>query len=58
MTDKTITFDFDSKLIDIFGLRTHGGRLVNLDEGINSNQRRQLYSKELQTLCSVYKNSV
>jgi hypothetical protein len=49
---------YESKLIDIFGLITHGGRLVNLDEGINSKERRKLYSDELSKINSFYKNSI
>lgn len=33
----------ESKLIDIFGLKSYGGWLINLDEGINHSQRRKLY---------------
>lgn len=48
----------ESKLIDIFGLKSQGGRLVNLDEGINSSERRQLYVNSLHKLSDFYKNSV
>ncbi len=34
----------ESKLIDILGLRIHGGMLVNLDEGCKPKERRNLYS--------------
>jgi hypothetical protein len=33
----------ESKLIDIFGLTSFGGWLVNLDEGSNNHQRKQIY---------------
>lgn len=48
----------ESKLIDIFGLITTGGRLVNLDEGINNKERRLLYKHELHDINSLYRNSV
>jgi len=48
----------ESKLIDIFGLVANGGRLVNLDEGINSKERRVLYGDSLSKLTTLYKNSV
>ena len=48
----------ESKLIDIFGLVSNGGRLVNLDEGINSKERRALYEGSLSTLSTLHKNSV
>lgn len=48
----------ESKLIDIFGLISIGGRLVNLDEGIKSSERKQKYNKYLKELNSFYKNSV
>jgi len=48
----------ESKLIDIFGLVTSGGKLVNLDEGVNSKERRNLYKDELHKISSLYKNSV
>jgi len=37
----------ESKLIDIFGLIVNNGFLVNLDEGKNNKDRRNLYSEEL-----------
>ena len=49
---------YESKLIDIFGLKSFGGRLVNLDEGINSKERRKLYANELNELSSFYRNSM
>ena len=36
-------FMLESKLIDIFGLTSFGGWLVNLDEGVNNSNRKQLY---------------
>jgi hypothetical protein len=48
----------ESKLIDIFGLITHGGRLVNLDEGTKSKERRLLYKESLHNISEYYKNSV
>lgn len=49
---------YESKLIDIFGLRTCGGKLVNLDEGVNSSERRLLYAKDLHTISDFYKQSI
>lgn len=40
----------ESKLIDIFGLIPYGGLLVNLDEGINRDERRHLYRSEFDQL--------
>lgn len=48
----------ESKLIDIFGLVSYKGRLVNLDEGINNTERRKLYEEDLKELSNYYKNSV
>lgn len=48
----------ESKLIDIFGLMSFKGRLVNLDEGIAVKERRQKYQKSLDNLSEFYKNSV
>ena len=48
----------ESKFIDIFGLISSGGKLVNLDEGINSSERRNLYKNELCKLNEFYRNSV
>lgn len=36
----------ESKLLDIFGLVSFGGWLVNLDEGINSNTRKNIYIED------------
>lgn len=46
----------ESKLIDIFGILGKGGKLVNLDEGINSKDRHQLYKNHLINLNNYYKN--
>jgi hypothetical protein len=46
----------ESKLLDIFGLNGKGGRLVNLDEGIKSAERREKYTEYLIELNSYYKN--
>lgn len=48
----------ESKLIDIFGLKSFNGFLVNLDEGINKVGRRSLYKEHLVNLNLFYKNSV
>jgi len=48
----------ESKLIDIFGLIATGGRLVNLDEGVNSKERQFLYKSDLAKLSTIFKNSV
>jgi len=48
----------ESKIIDIFGLITSNGKLVNLDEGINNKERRLLYKDDLYRLSEFYKNSV
>jgi len=46
----------ESKLIDIFGLLSQrNGYLVNLDEGINSKERKELYWKPLSTINSLFK---
>jgi hypothetical protein len=44
----------ESKLIDMFGLISQGGRLVNLDEGVNNKERKQLYYEELQKINKIY----
>lgn len=49
---------YESKLIDIFGLLPNGGRLANLDEGINKEERRQVYFQHLAELNRLYQNSV
>jgi hypothetical protein len=33
----------ESKLIDIFGLTSFGGWLVNLDEGTSNKKRKEIY---------------
>lgn len=48
----------ESKLIDIFGIIATGGKLVNLDEGINSKERQMLYKSAMSELNDVFKNSV
>jgi hypothetical protein len=48
----------ESKLIDMFGLIASGGKLVNLDEGVNSKERRLKYKEALQEISILYKNSV
>lgn len=48
----------ESKLIDMFGLTSVGGRLVNLDEGVNKDERRLIYKEHLHQLNRFYKNSV
>lgn len=37
---------YESKLIDILGVQGKGGKLLNLDEGVNHKQRRNVYRKE------------
>lgn len=49
---------YESKLIDIFGLITTGGYLVNLDEGVRYNERRNKYINDLRELSLYYKNSL
>lgn len=48
----------ESKLIDIFGLIGKGDRLVNLDEGIKSQERQQIYAEHLVNINKFYKNSL
>lgn len=45
----------ESKLIDIFGTRATGGILVNLDEGTNSEKRKNRYLDMLSNISSVYR---
>jgi hypothetical protein len=47
----------ESKLIDIFGLLVNNGRLVNLDEGLMPEIRRQYYKDDLEKLSRYYQNS-
>jgi hypothetical protein len=44
----------ESKLIDICGLKTNGGCLVNLDEGHQSEKRRNKYYNKLKLLNKFY----
>lgn len=37
----------ESKLIDIFGLSVYGGKLINIDEGINFKERKYFYKEDL-----------
>lgn len=46
---------YESKLIDIFGVIGKGGRLCNLDEGIKSNERRNMYTEDLKKINILYK---
>jgi hypothetical protein len=46
------------KLIDIFGIIGKGGRLVNLDEGVNSEERQFRYAQHLLEINTFYKNSL
>lgn len=46
---------FESKLIDIFGTRSSGGILVNLDEGVRSKDRRGKYIDMLCNVSPVYR---
>jgi hypothetical protein len=48
----------ESKFIDIFGLMSKSGRLVNLDEGLKSKERQMLYRDSLIKLNSFYENSL
>lgn len=49
---------YESKLIDIFGLRTNGGLLVNLDEGKKPSERRLLYLDSIKQLHSFYQETL
>lgn len=46
---------YESKLIDIFGIIGKGGRLVNLDEGVNFKERRNIYKEDLIHINTYYK---
>jgi hypothetical protein len=48
----------ESKLIDMFGLISVGGRLANLDEGIKNKERRNKYATELKALSNFYYCSI
>lgn len=52
------TFEVNTELLDIFGLVATGGKLVNLDEGINSKERKELYKSELHEISNLHRNSV
>lgn len=51
-------FILESKLIDIFGLTSFGGRLVNLDEGVKNKERRDIYQDELKVLSLFYSEAL
>src|SRR6266496_3264233 len=44
---------YESKLIDIFGLLTNGGLLCNLDEGASPDLRRQIYCTAYRALTRI-----
>lgn len=46
---------YESKLIDIIGLRIHGGHLVNLDEGKLRKDRHKLYTDSLIVVSSFFR---
>jgi len=50
---EAIALDFESKLIDIFGLAIHGGYLINIDEGIERDHRRFCYQDSLTILRNI-----
>lgn len=43
---ETEALALESKLIDIFGMKSFGGWLVNLDEGTNNSQRKEIYLED------------
>ena len=45
----------ESKLIDIFGLVSFGGWLVNLDEGINNESRKEMYMEDYMNINKMLK---
>lgn len=45
----------ESKLIDILGILGKGGKLVNLDEGVKSKERQEIYQSHLYDLNNFYK---
>lgn len=47
---------YESKLIDIFGLAIHKGLLINIDEGNQRDHRRFCYQKELNKLRKIEDN--
>lgn len=46
---------YESKLIDILGLRVNGGHLVNLDEGKLRKDRHKLYTDSLVVISSFFR---
>lgn len=46
---------YESKLIDIFGVIGKGGRLTNLDEGVNALDRRNVYKEDLVKINLLYR---
>jgi hypothetical protein len=48
----------ESKLIDIFGLVSFGGWLVNLDEGVNNTQRKNLYIDDYVNINKMMKRTI
>ena len=46
----------ESKLIDIFGLKSFGGWLINLDEGVNNDQRKRIYVDDYVNINKMLKN--
>lgn len=51
--DEKTALMIESKLIDIFGLVSYGGFLVNLDEGVNKDERRSCYRESFDGLRSL-----
>lgn len=47
----------ESKLIDIFGLKSYGGWLANLDEGHSSTLRKELYTDDFTNVNKMLKRS-
>jgi len=50
---ETKALQYESKLIDIFGLITNGGILSNLDEGLLPGKRRERYTEAYCTLSKI-----
>jgi hypothetical protein len=48
--DEAESLQFESKLIDLFGLAIHGGFLINIDEGYKRDHRRFCYVESLRIL--------